>query len=344
MGATVTTAKRAAAFKASNGQTYFVLFEESFEKNVFPHTPRWNCHLIGLLEHAMERIFLGAASCESGMLQNRNGTITPEGYIGAWLKELAAPALFDDMTLDLYLGSDFYSPVSKGALETVRDELEALGRGDIVIALEQGQRVPISLHADTQVVMALYGSQASMSPWRVIRPRDVPGGEVRFPELGYAPTAAKSFEVVVPAFLKVDGENRLIQLGDGTWICGGWEYSAVQNHIRNLWEVEMREPGSYRTRIKSYRDAIKAAPLIPDGMKIVVDETIPVESSYERTCMQDFANGYSATRTATGYQVAVERDEEFLYRATNLPSKNTKWVSPDRPAQAPDGQLSLLVA
>lgn len=77
MGATVTTGKRAAAFKAPSGQNFYVLFEETYEKNCTPHTPHWNCILFGDLIAAMERIFRHASACEGGMLQGRGGSITP---------------------------------------------------------------------------------------------------------------------------------------------------------------------------------------------------------------------------------------------------------------------------
>ena len=96
MGATVSTGKLAAAFATAAGKIIYVLFEQTYEKNCHPHRPEWSCTFIGSIEMAMKWIFLSASSCEGGMLQNRSGQITPEGYIAGWLKELASPVEFQD--------------------------------------------------------------------------------------------------------------------------------------------------------------------------------------------------------------------------------------------------------
>ena len=104
MGATVTTGKLAAAFQAPSGQNIYILFEETYEKNCTPHTPHWSCILFGNLSAAVERIFGHASGCEGGMLQGRGGSITPEGYIRGWLKELASPVAFPKETVALKIG------------------------------------------------------------------------------------------------------------------------------------------------------------------------------------------------------------------------------------------------
>ncbi len=93
MGATVTVGKKVAAFKANNGKVGYVLFEETYEKNCYPHTPHWSCVGLGYLDDVMTRIFARASSCEGGSLQGRGGYITPEGYISGWLNELAEPLM-----------------------------------------------------------------------------------------------------------------------------------------------------------------------------------------------------------------------------------------------------------
>lgn len=95
MGATVCTNKRAAAF-LSNGKAIYILFEETYEKNCYPHTPVWGCICIGYLEDALKRIFSSAAACESGSLQSRRGYIVPENYISSWMKELKEPFQYID--------------------------------------------------------------------------------------------------------------------------------------------------------------------------------------------------------------------------------------------------------
>lgn len=343
MGSTVTTGKLAAAFKASSGKTIYVLFEQTYEKNVRPYVPSWACFFIGEIEQAMERIFLHASSCESGMLQNRNGQITPEGYIGAWLKELAAPAALADKRIGLKVGTGYRVAIPQSGFEEANAILAGVGRQDIIAVLERGENVDLSLHADAEVIVALYGGM-HLAPWRIIESYERPSGDVRHPELGYQPTKAQEVAISVPTFLKVDRENRLIQSDDGTFHCGGWEYSIVASFIAHAWEAELREPGSYRSRIKAYREAIKAAPQMPSGMRVVVDESVPLESDYDRGDIADFRKQFAVTDTDRGFAIEVTEEEDLLWKLTHLPEACTSWVLPDQPASTADGQMSLLAA
>lgn len=341
MGATVTTGKLAAAFATAAGKIIYVLFEQTYEKNCHPHRPEWSCTFIGSIEMAMKWIFLSASSCESGMLQNRSGQITPEGYIAGWLKELASPVEFQDRTIELKIGDGFYSTVPAESSVGICDHLTALGRQDIAVALKAGHAVPLSLHADAELIAQLYGS-CYMRPWRIIRSQ-APVHGLRNTSLGYAPTQAPSAKFNPPAFLKADQYNRLIQRENGTWYCGGWEYSIVGHFVCRLWEEELRAPGCYRARIKVYRDAVACAPEIPEGMKVLVDLSVPLESVYQREWLAKLPNEVALTRTEKGYEIPVAKTREILEKLVRIPEKCSSWVLP-KPLAAPrTEQLCLLM-
>lgn len=341
MGATVTTGKLASAFKADNGNIVYVLFEETYEKNCYPHTPHWSCFFIGGIDMAMKRIFLHASSCEGGMLQNRNGHITPEGYIAGWLKELSEPVIFHDCNFELKVGKSFYSALPAESMEMIAKVLTDIGRQDVLNVLTSGEQQDVSLYRDTDLIVALYNGM-NIGPWRIIKESQAPIRGVRYVSLGYSPTAAKNVTVNIPAFLKIDGENRLIQNADGTWSCDGWEYSVISGYVSRLWESEMQEPGSYRKRIKTFRDAIKAAPQMPEGMKVAVDLTIPLESKYQQQNVQELPNLYPTVKTDAGYELVVVQDPDMLWKLTNLPESCTKWISPNLPTS--EQQLDLWAA
>ena len=73
MGSTVSTGKQVAAFKATSGKVMYVLFEETYESNCYPRTPRWSSYMIGELPAVMRHIFRAASSCEGGMLKGAGG-------------------------------------------------------------------------------------------------------------------------------------------------------------------------------------------------------------------------------------------------------------------------------
>lgn len=342
MGATVTTAKLAGAFKAPNNETVFVLWEQTFEKNCYPHTPRWSCVFIGRLADAMKQIFLFASGCEGGTTQGRNGWITPEGYIAGWLKELANPVEVADVSMRLLQGSGLYDAVNKDNRDAVIASCDGAGRTDIADALRTGGEPTLSLHADAALVLALV--EAGILPWRLIRSL-APTYGFRNPALGYAPEPVRPSVDTLPAFRKLDDDTRLVQRDDGAWICVGWEYSIVQHFIRDLAAVELREPGTYRKRIKAFREALRAAPTV-SAARVVVDQSIPLESEYQRSAVAELRGKVEAEATANGYSFAYPVDDSLNWAVLHLPAACTTWVLPEEGETAPirGEQLSLLVA
>ena len=47
MGSTVTTGRMAAAFRAKSGTVIYCLYEQTYEKNCYPHIPHWSVIYIG---------------------------------------------------------------------------------------------------------------------------------------------------------------------------------------------------------------------------------------------------------------------------------------------------------
>ena len=343
MGSTVSTGKMAAAFTPASGIPCYLLFEETYEKNCYPHTQSWSCVAMGSLEAVVRIVFLSGSSCEGGSLQGANGRyITPEGYIAGWLSELANPVAFTDRTITLDAVSRYNPSIPSEQLGTAMAKLIALGRQDIAKELGQGNTVSLSLHSDCQVLVALY-DRTTMAPWRIIQSHDVPLTGTRTPALGYAPEKAKLYDLTMPRFYKIKelDDNRLIQAEDGSWSCAGWEYACVANYVTNLWETELCEPGTYRARIKAYREAIRGAPYIPaHGVKVVVDTTIVIED-YEQGSVDRTVAALPSTRDGNVLRFEVPTDDSMLYRVTALPAKCTKWIITE---SAPTEQLSLLAS
>lgn len=341
MGATVTTGKLACAFNAVNGQLVLVLFEETYEKNCHPHTPEWSCACMGTLEHVMRWIFLAGSHCEGGMLQSRSGHITPEGYITGWLKELANPVAMCDKSFELRVGDNFYATVPKGSLDKIVALLGTIGREDVAKHLESGIGLPVSLYQDAELLCALYKGHP-VAPWRLFNRSSAPVHGPRDASLGYAPVSTKGAEMAVPAFLKLDRENRLIQRPDGSWYCGGWEYSIVSHFVANLWQEELNAPGSFRHRIKNYRDAVKGAQSMPDGMKVLVNLAAEVDGSYAREVLERLPQQVPGQHSDKGYEIVVTKDEDLLYKLAHLPEESVSWLLPAGVKPFGGEQLALM--
>jgi hypothetical protein len=325
MSATVTTGKRAAAFAAPSGRTIYVLYEQTYEKNCVPHTPRWSCVSIGGIEKTMALVFGLASECEGGMLQGRGGHISAEGYIRGWLRELAAPVKFGNCVISLKFGTDMFSDsIPADKIEFVKSALLRLGRTDLLEPLVAGEMIRLDLFAEIDVIEAIC-TLKGVSPWRILRsttPYPDP-----CPELGYTPAPVQKFTVELPVAYRVCSDECLMRRPDGTWYGAGSTYSIVRQFVEGLWRAELKEPGSFFKRIRAYRKAIQESPELPlESVKISVDTNVSLNSRYQRESVSDFPKNYPTTQTATGYEIQATR--ELLSQLTRLPRECTTWHLP----------------
>ena len=329
MGATVTCKKLVAAF-AGAGRVFYVLFEQTYEKNCYPHTPGWSCTYCGGIDGALRRIFRYASSCEGGMLQNRSGWITPEGYIAGWMKEMASPVRMSDCAISLQLGDSVCASISSGNVDAVCGILDSNGHTVAADAIRGGGQATLALHRDAVVVASLC---ATLAPWRLIQSYVAPLLEPRDRSLGYNPRLAAGLGVARPAAFKIDGDNRLLQREDGSWFCAGWQHAIVSDFVKGLWKVERKEPGSFKKRIQAFRDALKSAEPVPAGAKVVVSTQAPTLDDCRRRACDEFAKRFPVTPTQEGFEAVPSADN--LYALCSF-RDNATWVLPPgvrQPAQ-----------
>ncbi|MFL1449159.1 hypothetical protein ACI77O_12260 [Pseudomonas tritici] len=349
MGATVTTGKSVSAFLDTNGKPYYLLWEQTYEKNCYPHTPRWSCNMMGYLETVVRKIFLSGSACEGGMLQGSNGRgIAPESYIASWLKELANPVEFPDQSVTLKVGDLLMSAIQTDTFDQAKGIMATTGHEALAVALEGGEQVTLSMHTDIELLNALYLAGV-LRPWRIVSNNDLRLNGLRNPELGYAPKKVKAASVSPPRFLRISAqcEDVLIQNGDGSWRNAGWGYNCVSEFIIGLWESEMREPGNYRAQLKEFREALKAAPALDRATaKVCTDTTVDLRR-YERGNVEQAQKELPCEISNGVIQWSLPESPEQLYLLTRLPTESTKWVLTESPRTAPTApmeQLSLLAA
>jgi len=353
MGSTVSTNKLAAAFKTTSGKTMYVLFEETYESNCYPRTPRWGCLLIGELANIMRGIFRSAGCCEGGMLKGAGGRdITPEGYLQGWLKELANPVSFKDRTFELAVGDSLSSTVPQGEFSKIKERMTANGFEAEATQLENGEKLTVSLYEHGELLASIY--DGNVGAWRIIQGFHAPAYGLRNPELGYAPAKAKTFELETHECMRLFKHREDVAVKDqnGDWRNRGWAYSIIGNYVRELWQAELREPGSYRARIMNLRNAIETAPLMPSEAVVVIDTTVKLES-WTQEGVTRVVNENPHTIVGHEIHVAVPQDEHQAYRVCCLHEDCAKFVciplAAEEPVQAaapaaPTLQLDLLAS
>lgn len=315
MGSTVSTGKLVAAFQGANGPMY-VLFEETYESNSYPHTPRWSCMAVCTLESALRHIFRSASSCEGGMLKGSGGRdITPEGYIAGWMKALANPVAMADQTFDLSVGGDYSSTVPMDLFAAFgKDNLCRIGKAELAGKLDAGETVRASLFDNSDVIAALFDG-FSIGAWRIIR--STPLHAPCVPALGYNPSKAKAPSLDLPGFMVIPNTvcGQVLQQGADGWRCAGAGYSLVASFVANAWRTELSHPGSYRAQIKEFRAAVETAPAIPDGMSIVVDTSaLP---GRRLTTLEKILPAIPHSRSGTEVWMAAPTNSDHLYYVTS---------------------------
>lgn len=272
MGATVSVACAASAFQ-SRGSTYYVLFEETYKKNCYPHHPHWSCIYIGRQAEVLNRVFAYAADCEGGMLQNPGGHITPEGYIQRWMKALKQPLRLRDDTFTLGYGKGYPDAIRTDQAHQI-EIIRSQGHLDIADGLVSGKQYILPLDEYGELLAQLCAG--GVSAWRLLpgsKPRGEPDASLA---LDYAGAQASAYTPLIPSTARI--ENHVFIETDGVYRNEGWDYSIIGSFVANFWKTEIEYPGSYKTAIKAYRQALKDAPQAVDlGLWVHIDPDTPLQ-------------------------------------------------------------------
>jgi hypothetical protein len=335
MGATVVTGKTVAAFRhPKTGEVIYLAFEETFEKNVYPHTPSWSPRAIGTFEQVMKVVYGSAAACEGGGLQIRSGHTKPETYLKSWRLCFSEPFQMDDQEITLKLGGDsLYAPIPDKHVDTALATLERIGRHDLADALKSGSTVTVSLHRDPDVVLSLYGVDTELSLWKVIRGKHGLGHA----DETLAPAIAKrDVDMPTAVVYAVDDENVVVSINGGVLKHMGWRYSAVGQYIRNVaLPIELQRSFSVYKLIREFRDTCDAAPELPDSTIIAVTPAKGEHSYYVENAKKlavklgMFPSVEHVPETyETTFGIVRERSEEYIL--STLESEQVTWtLAPD---------------
>lgn len=339
MGATVTVNKLAAAFVADNAMVVYVLFEETYEKNCYPHTPHWSCIHMGDIQSTLDRVFKAASCCEGGDLQGRAGNIKPENYVAGWLDELSNPMIFEDKVVSLEIGNRFNASIPEAKAEAVLAKLDELGKSEITDRLRNKERVILSLYNNANLLLSIYGK--ILPAWHVISNSMRPHTSVRKPDLGHHPEKARNKALSTPEILKFGDQFRLMKKPNGTWFYAGNTWSVVGNYVSTLGNVELNEPGLSRARIKAFRQAVMDAPEIPKGTRISVDLSVQFEYPYQKRYIESALSKIQVTETEVGFMMDVPDDPKVLWEISHFPVECTTWLIPEEFVQETAGQVDL---
>ena len=317
MSATVTTGKLAAAFRTAAGKVVYALFEKTYEKNVYPHTPRWSCIALGYFEQVLKYVFQRGAGCEGDSLQGIHGWIKPENYIADWRRKLAEPVELQDAAIALKVGDSFYSTVKANKEADVRRVLASIGREDISRRLfDAKEEVLLLLHADIDVIHALYGKGGGvLYPWLVLN--ESHAGTIGRSELGFTPSN-KPIEVPNVSVYRFGDNHCLAKFGAGQWGMKSGQHSVVEEYIEEaVFHLELQKTKCATALIAAFREKCQAAPQIPGNARFTVTRNIPNAQKWHQENADELARVLGLVQEG---EMAPDRFEGTV---NDIMSKNT---------------------
>ena len=326
MGSTVTTGRMAAAFRAPSGTIIYCLYEQTYEKNCYPHTPHWSAIYIGQISGALQKVFNYASCCEGGMLQNRSGWMTPEGYLRSWMSELQAPIqMTRDHDVHLYMHADsIYAPLSQDSLPAVAASLTAAGLEDAATQLQAGEKVTLSLFRHGEVISLLV-EKHQISAWSLLPDFARPNSEAeRYASLGVQAAKARlDTPDYQPSLIVSHHGEMILRDADGVWRCKGSRSEIRASYIQGLAAIEQANPGNYRHLIQSYREHLKAAPKAnPKHLLVQVDKRLAT-GKWEVSAIDEAAALPGAV--TEGPVITIPYSTEHDHKLTHLPRAATTW-------------------
>lgn len=299
MGATVLVDLKTAALRRPDGSIVYFLFENTYEKNLYPHEPRWSCVSIGSYDQVLKRILQGAAACEGGSLQGRGRDLLPEHFIRRWQRALRTPLTMPDVTVRVEPTLP-YSRDEENAQyrDKVAGVLADQGRPEVAKTFRAGQAFTLELYADLDLVLALHGMDGPVSPWRAVRAEQAQG-----PAVSDFATPRTREPVVAPVYAvwALDDHVRVGKFGNAPVAVLGWTYRAVGHFLgQYVYPLELRRTGISAGLIRRFRESCLSAPLLPDTVRVTIRlGEIPDVYPWQWECASQIAAALGGTQEPT---------------------------------------------
>lgn len=321
MGATIFTRQHIEVLPLADGTNAFVLWEEHYESNVYPHNPHWSCTGFGRRPEALRTIFAHAAGCEGGLFRPRSGPCRPESYIRRWQRAAKQASICPTTTvrLDRSMKPFFWNDGEERAFDNTMsqdDPLDEARRG----AWNQGQTIEIELPAEFDVLAAIVRSKR-IPAWRVFKsvpdrlgyPYDAQAS--LFPH-GARKKATETFAPLVR--ISQASDNLYEEVEPGKLVHRGYAYSAVAQFVKDAADGEIHLPGTFHSRIAAFRKhalearVLEATTLL---MPFVPEGTLPYPAAETAKMIQRYPQGLRMRDIEVG---AKDDTHMAMYEAANI--------------------------
>lgn len=277
MGATVTTGKAVLGFNAKNNEAIYVLAEETYEKNCYPHTPSWGVIAIGNYAEVMSVVFNHASSAEGGALVNSSNTLTPETYLRGWnLAFNKVEYLHErEITLQILGKERWQRGIDSASAGDLLHTLKEINRVDIWEKLiSDDDKVTMSLHDNIDVIRSIFGVNGICRPWKIL---DYDGQASGLVDVGLVPAKRKGDVLPehMPRFAKIKTTytDQFVEMQGDRYVNARWFYSVMSDYVRNqAYACEMAHTGLGIKNITLYREVLDSEPDSTDDLDAFIDK------------------------------------------------------------------------
>jgi len=275
MGATIFTKQAVNVLQTAAGPA-FLLFEETYEKNCYPHTPHWGCVGIGRRDDVLRRIFDLAASTEGGMFRPKSGGITAEAYISRWQKALKNAILIQPHkvgvgknTMPMLWGDEAPPPPMRDVVDGPLNPSQAKDWDD-------GKSITLDLESDFKVILWMWRTKR-LSLWKVFGSPDLSGHAMDVSGEIFYPPSPKERHLPLPEFVRLfDSDSQVYRRDGNLLVAVGHDYDVMGKYVSEYAEKEIRRPGHWKSNLRAYRRHINYIP--------VLDQSLILNALVPRNC------------------------------------------------------------
>jgi hypothetical protein len=253
----------------------YVLFGESYDSNVWPHTPYWTPLKYGTGVDIQEYACRFASEAEGGMLQIRSGWTKPEVIFNRVMRALAEPVKDSGWIFPTVVASTRFCvrtevPDNTAAGMGLEAMLRETGHPGAADQLYSGWPVGLIYKHHGEVIRRLLA--AGVREWDLFTFDKL--NRKRHPELGFKPKFKEKFKPkyrvfeVFPLESEV-GKFLLLAIDNQPPVITGQEYWTMEHFIEEFARPkELVEPGSFGPTMKEFRTACETAPALPDEVEL----------------------------------------------------------------------------
>jgi hypothetical protein len=273
MGATIFTNQAVNVLQTASGPG-FLLFEETYEQNCYPHTPRWGCVGIGRRDNVLRSIFNGAASTESGLFRPRSGATTAEAYIPRWDRALKNALSIQSRQIRVGKHTMPMPRVGETLFPPMRDEVDGPFDPSQAKDWDDGKPITLDLESDFDTIVWLWRTKR-LSLWKVFKSPDLNGNALDMSGEIFYPAASKKQHRQLPEFVRLFDSDSQLYLKDGTLLVAfGNDYEVMGNYVSGYAETEIWRPGHWKSNLRAYRKHIDSSPVLDQSL--VLSALVPM--------------------------------------------------------------------